>query len=211
MEHYDVQTELVDHLANGIEQQWAVDPNIPFQEALQAEFSKFGVFGFHDVISEKTKAMEKRYWKILWSFYKTYFKLPRILMLIIMTLVVYTSMGVLTYESKGYFISFLFLGVMSVIFVKAIKNRKRLKNNSKKWLMEDMILNHGTSLAFVNLGLQVCINPMILKEVVLHPIGAFVMAFLLTAMVLLFYVMVYVIPPRTEEFLIKTYPEYKMG
>ena len=31
VEYYDVQSELVDHLANGIEEQWKEDPEIPFQ------------------------------------------------------------------------------------------------------------------------------------------------------------------------------------
>ena len=34
LEWYDVQTELVDHLANGVEQQWDTKPNLSFDEAL---------------------------------------------------------------------------------------------------------------------------------------------------------------------------------
>ena len=46
VEHYDVQVELVDHLANAIEDQWKENPNILFEDALQTEFNKFGIFGF---------------------------------------------------------------------------------------------------------------------------------------------------------------------
>ncbi len=210
VEHYDLQTELVDHLAQGIEEQWAENPHMSFDQALKAEFRKFGVFGFHDVIKEKTRAMEKKYWKILWSLYKSYLRPPKILMFILMTIAVYTVISILPYENRGYFIALFFVGVMSVIFIKSIKNRKRLKEKSKKWMLEDMILNHGTSIAFVNLGLQFCINPWILNKALYSPLGSLVMTFLLTAMALLFYVMVFEIPPRTEEFLMKTYPEYKM-
>ncbi len=45
VEFYDLQTELVDHLANAIEAQWENNPEIPFEEALQIEFKKFGIFG----------------------------------------------------------------------------------------------------------------------------------------------------------------------
>ena len=76
--------------------------------------------------------------------------------------------------------------------------------------MEDMILNHGNSLAFLNLGMQVCINPILLDEVLIHPIWGFVFAFLLSALALLFYVMVYKIPPRMQDFLIQTYSDYKL-
>ena len=64
VEWYDLQTELVDHLANAIEQQWQENPKISFEEALQIEFKKFGVFGFMDVIKEKQVALSKKY-KIL--------------------------------------------------------------------------------------------------------------------------------------------------
>jgi len=33
VEHYDVQTELVDHLANDIEQIWIDQPKLSFEEA----------------------------------------------------------------------------------------------------------------------------------------------------------------------------------
>jgi len=43
VEWYDVQIELVDHLANGIENQWKEAPDIPFEKALNIEFKKFGI------------------------------------------------------------------------------------------------------------------------------------------------------------------------
>jgi hypothetical protein len=69
VEHYDLQTELVDHLANGVEQQWAHYPKLSFEEAKQMEFKKFGVFGFMDVVAERQKAMGKKYRKIIWQFF----------------------------------------------------------------------------------------------------------------------------------------------
>ena len=44
VEHYDVQTELVDHLANDIEQIWSKQPKISFEEARDMSFQKFVVF-----------------------------------------------------------------------------------------------------------------------------------------------------------------------
>jgi len=40
VEHYDLQTELVDHLAHGIEQLQNENPSLSFQEALNQEFKK---------------------------------------------------------------------------------------------------------------------------------------------------------------------------
>jgi hypothetical protein len=210
VEHYDLQSELVDHLANGIEEQIKAQPKLSFQEALNLEFKKFGVFGFHDVIRDKTKAMEIKYWKILLQFFKDYFKLPKIFMLIFFVAIVFTAITILPEGFKGYFVALTFLFLMIIIFAKSIRNRKFLKRKHKKWLMEDMILNHGNSLVFLNLGLQICIYPYILESLAKYPIGAFIFSFLLVALILLFYIMVFIIPPRLEEFLIQTYPEYKM-
>jgi hypothetical protein len=78
IEFYDVQNELVDHLANGIEAQWQQDSNLSFETALRREFKKFGVFGFMGVLEQKTKAMSKQYYKYLWQFTLEWFKLPKI-------------------------------------------------------------------------------------------------------------------------------------
>ena len=52
---YDVQTELVDHLANDIENIWIEKPNLSFEQARDTSFKKFGIFGFMDVIESRQK------------------------------------------------------------------------------------------------------------------------------------------------------------
>ena len=61
VEYYDLQTELVDHLANSIEAQWQESSKISFEEALQKEFKKFGVFGFMDVVEKRQAALNRKY------------------------------------------------------------------------------------------------------------------------------------------------------
>ena len=63
VEHYDVQVELVDHLANAIEDQWKENPNILFEDALQTEFKKFGIFGFTGLVEQKQAALQNHYWQ----------------------------------------------------------------------------------------------------------------------------------------------------
>ena len=70
VEHYDVQTELVDHLANDIEAIWEENPNLSFEKARDKSFKKFGVFGFMNVVEEKHKQVGKRYRKVLWTLFK---------------------------------------------------------------------------------------------------------------------------------------------
>ena len=79
VEYYDLQTELVDHLANAIEEQWQENPKLSFNEALNIEFKKFGVFGFMDVIDQRKGAMNKKYSKIVWQNFKNFFGIPQII------------------------------------------------------------------------------------------------------------------------------------
>ena len=44
--HYDVQVELVDHLATSIEEEMEKDTKISFEDALQRVYARFGIFGF---------------------------------------------------------------------------------------------------------------------------------------------------------------------
>ncbi|WP_146185045.1 hypothetical protein [Flavobacterium pallidum] len=78
VEYYDVQSELVDHLANAIEAVMAENPTLTFDHALQAEFRKFGIFGFMDVIESRQAALTKKYHKMVWKHFVTFFKLPKI-------------------------------------------------------------------------------------------------------------------------------------
>ena len=75
VEWYDLQTELVDHLANAIEEQWQENPKLTFDQALQNEFKKFGVFGFMDVVEGKQRFLQKKYNQIVWSIVKTFFNI----------------------------------------------------------------------------------------------------------------------------------------
>ena len=84
VEYYDVQTELVDHLANDIEQIWDNKPQLSFEKARNISFKKFGIFGFMNVIEEKQKQLNKKYIKIVFQFIKDWFKLPKIILTVLM-------------------------------------------------------------------------------------------------------------------------------
>ena len=75
VEWYDLQTELVDHLANSIEAQWQENPKISFEDALQVEFKKFGIFGFMDVVEKRQAALGKKYNLLIWKHFKSFFNI----------------------------------------------------------------------------------------------------------------------------------------
>jgi hypothetical protein len=90
--HYDVQVEIVDHLASSIEKVWETKPELPFDEAMYMVGEQFGGdLGFETIKKEKEKALRKKYWHLLWKFAGEYYKFPKIMITLMLTLIIYTA------------------------------------------------------------------------------------------------------------------------
>ncbi|MEO6813648.1 MAG: hypothetical protein ABI172_06930 [Ginsengibacter sp.] len=79
VKYYDVQVELVDHLANAIEEEMQMNPEITFEKALEKVHQSFGVMGFAPLVAEKQKFAEKQSRKLFWGLLKKQFGWPKIL------------------------------------------------------------------------------------------------------------------------------------
>jgi len=87
---YEVQLELVDHLASSIEFQMSQNPDIKFPEALEIASAGFGNKGFYNLVRSKKKAIEREYNRLFWKFILSYFKLPRVIMTIACTISIFS-------------------------------------------------------------------------------------------------------------------------
>lgn len=56
---YDLQIEVVDHLASGIENEMQANPTLSFDKALEKVYKGFGIFGFSKIVSEKQKYLKR--------------------------------------------------------------------------------------------------------------------------------------------------------
>ena len=74
---YDVQTELVDHLANAIEEKMRANPAIPFEKALENVHAGFGVLGFAGLVKSRSESLHKQYNKLRWQLFWSYFAWPK--------------------------------------------------------------------------------------------------------------------------------------
>lgn len=141
VEHYDVQVELVDHLANAIENQWKENPNVLFEEALQTEFKKFGIFGFTGLVEQKQSDLHKYYNKMLLREVLKFISIPKAIITVAMYLLIFFflkktgSFGEIVMLSLilG---SFLFYSIISFRFIYKI--RKQQKIQGKKWLIQSV-------------------------------------------------------------------------
>ena len=90
VKYYDVQVELVDHLANAIELEIANDPKISFERALEKVHKSFGVMGFAPLVAEKGKMAEKQSRKLFLRLFMDQFKWPKILTFFLLAALMFT-------------------------------------------------------------------------------------------------------------------------
>lgn len=209
VEWYDLQSELVDHLANAIEQEWEQNPNRSFEEILNKEFQKFGVFGFMGVVEERQKFLNKKYSRLIWSYYREFFGLPKIILTV--ALVYGLHIIIHLFNNSNVFptivVSFLLISGFFT-FRKRYYFKKKAKETGMKWLFEEIMLNRVTLLLFL------------LPSTVINFINTFQnnfepsdwslilgeTAFVLVG--LLVFIQLMIVPKRVATDLAKIYPEY---
>jgi hypothetical protein len=86
----DLRYELVDHLASSIEDIQAAQPEASFEDALQETYSRFPITGFTNYIAQKQKALSRYWFKKFLRYYIEFFKLPKIIILIAMSLSIWS-------------------------------------------------------------------------------------------------------------------------
>lgn len=206
VEYYDLQCELADHLANGIEALWEQNPHLSFDDALQREFKKFGIFGFMQVVEQRQAALHKKYTRLLWHYGKDFLRLPKIFLSIGLVVGMYT---VVTFSPVAYSAMLLLLMVLSAIKLTGMYRgyRKRVKQTGKRWLLEDLIYRGGGMGTLLVLPYQLAD---FVFEGFVPAYASVLLAAWFVAVALYQYVILFVIPSKAKEHLLATYPEYKL-
>ena len=141
VEFYDVQVELVDHLANAIEEQWKENLKLSFEEALQIEFKKFGIFGFTGLVEQKQAELHKYYNKMLWNELLQFISIPKVIVTIALYLGVYffiintNEIGEM-FALGALIISFTFFMIDGLRYIYKI--RKEQKKQGRSWLLQSV-------------------------------------------------------------------------
>ena len=210
--HYDVQSELVDHLANDIENIWQETPNLSFEQARDKSFKKFGIFGFMDVVEKKQSQMTKKYYKIIFKFAKEWFRLPKIVLTLAMIYGFYKLQNVESSYTIYLIIFFIVISAQLIgVFINSRKLNKKYLESGKKWMFEDIISINGlgnTALLIFyvfDFPFRTSGDFLLMGE-----FRKFLSAFLITFVVLLGYITLVVVPKKAQQLLQEMYPEYKL-
>lgn len=206
VEWYDVQTELVDHLANGIEKQWEENPMLTFEDALDIEFKKFGVFGFMDVVSETEKSMGKQYRRFLYSEVKEWFKVPQCIftlsLFLIFVLIFKSELSEVI--SMGFYVVFVVWISYKTILLNRTFNKRR--KTPKKWLLEHIIFQQASGVVFV--GLLSIFNVFNLSNVQSSAVGAIFLSTVIAFAVIISVISLQILPSKANQLLKETYPTF---
>ena len=211
IEWYDVQTELVDHLANGIENLWRSNSDLSFDDALKIEFTKFGIFGFSDFMEQKTNALDKYYRKQVWLYLKEYFDLPKIIGTLFFVWGLYKTihyMGNKLYITVSFVVlTFIGFGLFLKKTKRAIKIRET--ETGKKWLFENSLIQLGGIGHFMNIGIwiQIIFDPKRQWSVTSEKLLSGGIIFY----ILLLYVSVIVVPKKLKQKMSKQYRAYSFN
>mgnify|MGYP000919408477 FL=1 len=210
--HYDVQSELVDHLANDIENIWQETPNLSFEQARDKSFKKFGIFGFMDVVEKKQSQMTKKYYKIIFKFAKEWFRLPKIVLTLAMIYGFYKLQNVESSYTIYLIIFFIVISAQLIgVFINSRKLNKKYLESGKKWMFEDIISINGlgnTALLIFyvfDFPFRTSGDFLLMGE-----FRKFLSAFLITFVVLLGYITLVVVPKKAQQLLQEMYPQYKL-
>lgn len=115
--YYDLQTEVVDHLASAIEAKWAENPNLPFQKALKEVYTGFGIFGFGKLEDEKRATIHTKIKRNVWKYVQSFLTPPKVLWTLIVVFLWYQCLlqigsAVVIINYIGFVLGLLFAGLM---------------------------------------------------------------------------------------------------
>lgn len=217
VEYYDLQTELVDHLANAIEERWAENPKLDFDEALGREFKKFGIFGFSDVVEKRSMALSKKYFFLVLKHFKEFFRIPKIILTLFLIFMVYQLMVFVPYKNSVFIGSFVLIFLLAI--VKMVQSNKKyktkVKTTGKKWMFEELLMRFGNFPLMFMLLFNI-LNSMIrfASAKPIQPENTTIILIFSAVLVLLgmlSYVIFFVIPQKAEQYLAEHYPEYMLS
>lgn len=211
VEYYDLQTELVDHLANAIEERWEENSSLKFQENLQIEFKKFGVFGFMDIVEKRQRAMGKRYQKLLWKETKEILTKPLVLSICIVLAAIFTLILKLP---QGYAIMMgIFCALTPAYITLLLIRRYRKKKGSlpeKKYLLESIIMQNEQAFGLFALPFYIFQFLNHTDFVFLHTWFAVLLGPAVSLLMVMMYCISVEIPKKKEIILRKVYPARRL-
>jgi len=144
---YDLQVEVVDHLATHIEDLMENDNSLTFETALNKVYNGFGIFGFAKVVREKEVALEKSTQRLWWRAVGEFFTWPKIALTVCLFMAVAQVCMVVNLDIMKITFGFLYFTV-EILMQRKISRMQ--KANKKLLLLQTGIAYSSTAVFFYN-------------------------------------------------------------
>lgn len=156
---HELQVELTDHFISIMEEIWNENPELTFIQVKQRAEQRFGRNYFKEIEKERTKSLRKEHKRSHLKIVGEYFKLPKILLSILMVIVVYRIS--FYFEDRHLYIGILY-GILLCTSLLSLLNWFRYRKiNGKRFLSIDLAFwINFSALPFCN---WILIIPMYLK------------------------------------------------
>ena len=124
---YDLQIEIVDHLASCIEDEMTADSKLTFDLALEKVYNGFGIFGFAKIVQERQIQLAKMAKSKWWNEFRNLFQWPNAILLVmivsLITTVAYAVDSNILYE----LFLIVYLTIIAAYFIYVIKDHRLFK------------------------------------------------------------------------------------
>jgi hypothetical protein len=142
---YDLQIELVDHLASRIEEEMEVDKSKNFEATLDSIYKDFGIFGFAKVVQEKQAQLQRAARAIWWEELRSFFTWPKVILLALIV----TALWTLSQIVPPYPLMVGFIAVYTLTGVGLLINNFRYKKARNKLLLLQFGSSHVSTVIFL--------------------------------------------------------------
>jgi len=220
VEHYDLQIELVDHLASYIEEKWETTPDLSFQDLLLESYGKFGIYKFSKITKQKEKELYRKYNLLRRKYAAEFYRWPKIVMTFAFSIVLFI-LTKLTNNFKEIYFPIFIISIVLLLFYYFFFVPKKLNINvveNKKFLILDYFKNVKNSGFFVILVPISVLNFFVFDAFELnivanlYSIGSDWILFAFSFLMVSFYISLYsysvYIPLKTKEHFYEQFPEF---
>lgn len=122
VKYFDVQVELVDHMASTIEERLNNHPEHSVDENFNKVLTTFEKYGFKKMVKEKEKQVARQYRRYFWKNFKSFFSWPKVFFTAVLTWVLFellkqTSIRIITTLYDSIILPTFIIGLIYAIFL----------------------------------------------------------------------------------------------
>jgi hypothetical protein len=151
IQYIDVQMEIIDHTASAVEERMSENKNLTFEQALKQTHASFGVFGFGSIEDSIVNGIGRRYRKVFWSNFLSFFGLKYIAILFFGGFLSYQAQLLVNDQAQG-LIFFLLAAITLLIFFGLLSmNFKRYKQFMVYRIANSFLMFVGAFIQIFNL------------------------------------------------------------